>query len=63
MATFILKYTYTHERCIIIESSDEETAKLLDQEGSGNTIKQEWGESDEQRTVTQIDEITYKDVN
>tara|TARA_Y100000310_G_scaffold151394_1_gene150997 strand:- start:2139 stop:2333 length:195 start_codon:yes stop_codon:yes gene_type:complete len=64
MATFIVKYTHTSKRVIIVEADSEENAKILGDEGNqkGNVIQNEYSEGADTNVVTQIDEITYKDV-
>jgi len=61
MATFIIKYTWSHDRVVIIESENEESAKLLGSDDTGVVIS-EYSESDEVKKITKIDEIQFKDV-
>ena len=63
MATYIVKYTLTQDRVVIIEADSEENAKLIGDDGNavGNVVVNEYSESDSIK-VNQIDEITYRNV-
>ena len=70
MATYIVKYTATQDRVVIVEADSEENAKLIGDDGNtvGNIVINEYSENSDETgnstkiTVTAIDEITYRNV-
>lgn len=70
MATYIVKYTATQDRVVIVEADSEENAKLIGDDGlaTGNVIINEYSENADETgnstriVVTAIDEITYRNV-
>ena len=70
MATYIVKYTSTQDRVVIVEADSEENAKLIGDDGlaTGNVIINEYSENADETgnstriVVTAIDEITYRNV-
>ena len=70
MATYIVKYTATQDRVVIVEADSEENAKLIGDDGlaTGNVIINEYSENADETgnstriVVTAIDELTYRNV-